>query len=156
MTVEGVITGFLKNGDNYLLMKRADNRRFYPGMWSGIGGHMEESEMNAPERACLREIFEETGIAAGSIDGLKLRYIHVAPRDTYIVIHYIFFGDTTESNLIQTDEGETLWVPEREVPGKDYTPVMRRLVEHYFTYAKDNGTLFLFNESDMSITPLME
>jgi 8-oxo-dGTP diphosphatase len=154
MRIEGVVSAFLKNGYNYLLMKRADNRRFYPGYWSSIGGHMEAGEENCPERACLREILEETGVTAEKINGLKLRYICVGPRDTHFTIHYIFFGETTETSLIATDEGETHWVPEAEVPNKDYTPVMRRIIEHYFSCAMDNESIFLFNENDSSITRL--
>jgi ADP-ribose pyrophosphatase YjhB (NUDIX family) len=38
-------------------MKRSMAKKIAPGKWAPIGGHIEEGEMSAPERACLREIF---------------------------------------------------------------------------------------------------
>ena len=56
------VCAFLRNNGKYLLMKRAENRVFNPGFWSGVGGHMEPKEINDPLSACYREIEEETGI----------------------------------------------------------------------------------------------
>lgn len=151
MRIEGVVSVYLRNGGNYLLMKRAENRRFFPGFWANIGGHMEEGEMTDPERACLRELFEETGISADKVSSLKLRYICVAPREGYFAIHYMYFGETTETAIVQTDEGEIYWVPEKAVLEKGFTPVMHRLLEHYFKHALDNDTVYLFNENQNSI-----
>jgi 8-oxo-dGTP diphosphatase len=52
---------FLKRGDDYLLMKRADNRKIALGVWSAVGGKLEPYELNDPQAACLREVQEETG-----------------------------------------------------------------------------------------------
>jgi 8-oxo-dGTP diphosphatase len=68
---------FLKRGDEYLLMKRADNRKIAPGVWSAVGGKLETYELNDPQAACLREVQEETGITAVQIYNLKLRYVIV-------------------------------------------------------------------------------
>ncbi|MFC7680786.1 NUDIX domain-containing protein [Paenibacillus sp. GCM10028914] len=55
-------TAFLYYNDKILMMKRSANRKLAPGLWTGIGGHIEPDEMNNPELACIREIYEETGI----------------------------------------------------------------------------------------------
>jgi len=159
MKIDYVVTAFLKNGDNYLLMKRADDRRYYPGVWSGIGGGVKAGEEWRPERACLREITEETGIAADNITNLKMRYIHISPGKfnpgaPYVVIHFVFFGDTNETAFVDTDEGKLYWVPGNEVCGKDYTAAMKRLAEHYFGQGKDDEVLYLYNEGDGDIKPL--
>ncbi|QFG26369.1 CoA pyrophosphatase [Actinomadura sp. WMMB 499] len=50
-----------------ILIKRADRGR-NPGQWGLPGGRMEDGE--TPERAALRELHEEVGLAAGAADVL--------------------------------------------------------------------------------------
>ena len=71
-----VLSGaFIIEGNDYLMMKRADNRRIAPGMWGGVGGHAEPNEVNNPKLTCLREIYEESGIEEKDLKKLDLRYI---------------------------------------------------------------------------------
>jgi 8-oxo-dGTP pyrophosphatase MutT (NUDIX family) len=44
----------------YLLLKRADDERVYPGMWQIVTGTMDEGETAL--KASLRELSEETGM----------------------------------------------------------------------------------------------
>lgn len=51
----------LHNGTpRYLLLKRAENERIYPGIWQIVSGMMEEGEHAV--KAALREFREETGL----------------------------------------------------------------------------------------------
>lgn len=45
-------------------LKRSEDRSLAPNLWTGIGGHIEDNEHNAPQDACLRGIYEETGITS--------------------------------------------------------------------------------------------
>ena len=56
ITLKNYVAAFLKNKDDYLLIERAETRKFNPGFWSGIGGHIEPDEINNPLAACYREI----------------------------------------------------------------------------------------------------
>ena len=67
---------FLINDNRYLLLKRSSTRSIAPNLWSCVGGHMENHEINNPLEACIREIDEETGIKKENIFELKLRYIN--------------------------------------------------------------------------------
>ena len=60
ITLRNGVAAFLQNNGSYLLMKRAENRGIAPGVWSGVGGHIEPNEINDPLAACYREIEEET------------------------------------------------------------------------------------------------
>ncbi len=51
----------------FLIIKRADTEKIYPGFWDVPGGAAKENENQ--EKAALREIFEETG--------LKLQSLHL-------------------------------------------------------------------------------
>ncbi|QHQ60211.1 NUDIX domain-containing protein [Anaerocolumna sedimenticola] len=60
--LRNMATAYLMNRNEFLLMKRAAGRNLAPGLWAGVGGHLEPEELNSPKEACLREIYEETGI----------------------------------------------------------------------------------------------
>jgi len=122
---------FLRRGNDYLLMLRAPDRRFLPDTWSNIGGGMEHGEMDDPEATCLREIEEETGIIAGDIRNLTLRYIIVRRRGDCVNHSYVFFGETDAEPSIATDEGTVRWIPEGELLNRKLSVTFRAMLEHY-------------------------
>jgi 8-oxo-dGTP diphosphatase len=126
-------TAFLKRGDEYLLMKRAKNRKIAPGVWSSVGGKLETLELNDPQAACLREVEEETGITADKICNLTLRYIIVRRYRDTIRQTYIYFGETDAEPSITTDEGELYWIPQNELLNRTYTKTFSAMLEHYLT-----------------------
>jgi len=105
ITLKNYVAAFLRNGDKFLLMKRADDRKTLPSIWSGVGGKMEPREINDPASACYREIEEETGVTRPQISSLDLLYIITRRNNDEIRQSYIYFGETTADNVIQTDEG---------------------------------------------------
>lgn len=44
MEVEIVVTGIIKSGDEFLIVKRSKNDDKYSGMWEFSGGHIESGE----------------------------------------------------------------------------------------------------------------
>jgi len=50
----------LVRGSEILLVRRSDDRAFYPGVWDVVGGHSEAGEM--PEETLAREVAEELDI----------------------------------------------------------------------------------------------
>ena len=122
----------LHNKGNILLMKRGEHREIAPGFWSGPGGHFEEYEMNTPYEACYREIEEETGICRNNIHSLELLYILFRRfKDEEIRYSYIFFGETSQTELRQTEEGQLFWIPEGELLDRQFTPTFTLMLEHY-------------------------
>jgi len=122
---------FLKNGDNYLLIKRSENREIAPGFWSCVGGHMEGNEINNPLETCLREIKEETGITEDHIFNLHLRYIIIRRYRNIIMQSYIYFGETDKNEYINTAEGTLHWIHEEELYKKKYTRTYAEMIKHY-------------------------
>jgi ribose 1,5-bisphosphate isomerase len=53
-----VVTVFLRNRGEVLLLRRSDAVGSYPGAWGGVAGHVEDS----PRESAAREIREETGL----------------------------------------------------------------------------------------------
>jgi len=125
-------TAFLCNGDKVLLLKRGEHRKMLPGIWSGVGGHFEEHEMDYPYDACYREIEEETGIARSDISSLRLQYILLRRyKDEEIRHNYMFFGETSRTDIVQTDEGELFWVPKNEWLDRQLSETFTLMLEHY-------------------------
>jgi len=122
---------FLKRGDEYLLMHRAPDRKFLPNIWSVVGGGMERGEMDDPRTACLREIKEETGIEAGEIRDLTLRYIIVRRRGDCVGHSYVYFGETEAEPSVICDEGTLHWVPESALLDREFSTTFRAMLEHY-------------------------
>jgi len=54
-----VITGILKDGDLFLVVKRNENDDLYPGAWEFPGGHLEDGE--SLKDGLKRELAEEIG-----------------------------------------------------------------------------------------------
>lgn len=101
-------------------------------MWLAIGGHIENNEL--PEEAALREIVEETGLAATLYDpdrqiGVNdvkqlIRPMHILLEDisgTHEHIDLIYYAKT-ESNVLNPQDGETTnikWFTTDEIQNLD-------------------------------------
>ena len=115
ITLRNSACAFLRNSEKYLVMKRSESRVYNPSFWSGIGGHMEPQEINEPLAACYREIEEETGINKDNIDSLELLYVITRRSKNEIRQSYIYFGETQQTDVLQTDEGALFWIDKKEL-----------------------------------------
>lgn len=59
MNTKIVLTGILKDNDEFLVVKRSENDELYPGAWEFPGGHLETGE--TLKEGLKRELFEEIG-----------------------------------------------------------------------------------------------
>ena len=123
---------FIIQGNDYLLMKRADNKKIAPGMWGGVGGHAEPNELNNPKATCLREIYEETGIEEKDFKNLDLRYIVLRRDKAEITLLYYFIGFVgTRYYEDKTHEGKLFWINEGELFDRPMSFEIRKTLEHY-------------------------
>lgn len=132
-----VTTAFLMNEDDFLLMKRSDNNKRMPGFWYGVGGHLEKDELNNPRAACLREIFEETGINENQIVDLKLKYILLRRSHAETVINYVYFGISLTKDVAENDEGSLHWVNKHSVLNHHFFDAIRLSLTHYLESDED-------------------
>jgi 8-oxo-dGTP diphosphatase len=134
---------FLKHEGCYLLMKRSPNRSIAPGLWSGVGGHIEPHELNDPKSACLREIYEETGIKKENIFNLELRYVIIRRAKDTLRQNYVYFGETDIAKVIDTDEGTLHWIDENELLNREFTKTFDAMMKHYIYYGgKEKRVIF--------------
>lgn len=132
MNIRVLSGAFIIEGNDYLLMKRADNRKIAPGVWGGVGGHVEPNELNSPKATCLREIYEETGIEEKDFNNLDLRYIVLRRDNTEITLLYYFIGFVkTRHYEDKTQEGKLSWINENELFDRQMSFETRSALEHY-------------------------
>jgi 8-oxo-dGTP diphosphatase len=99
---------FIRNGDDILLMKRAANKRIFPNLYNGLGGHIERDE--DPLTGAKREILEESGL---SVQNLRLRAIYNidAGQETGILL-FVYLGESDSREItVETEEGRLEWIP---------------------------------------------
>lgn len=101
----------LDHAGRYLLLHRAAAKRFAPGRWTGVGGRVEDGEFADLHAAALREVYEETGIAAAEIAGFTLRraLLQARPGESLTVLLY-FTGTLAGPVLPSSSEGTLSWV----------------------------------------------
>ena len=125
MKTTEVVTAVVLHEGKILFLRRSQDVGSYRGMWSCVSGHMEPSDTGPEERA-VRELEEETGIAAEDI--LRLTY---AGRQTVTdraagrewIVHIVLCEMRPEwDGRVELDWENTAYVwssdvPEDSVPG---------------------------------------
>ncbi len=99
---------FITHGDEVLLLKGSPQKRIWPGLYNGIGGHIERWE--TVYDAARREIAEEVGLTA--IEDLRLRgtiNIDVGQPDVGIML-FVFTAVSPTREVHPSCEGDPQWV----------------------------------------------
>ncbi len=97
---------FLTHGGKVLLLKGAESKRLWPGLYNGIGGHIEQDEDLIS--AANRELYEETGISE-----VNLWLCGIVTVDTQTnpgVGIFIFKGECSSCLVGESKEGQLEWI----------------------------------------------
>ena len=147
----------ISNNSDFLMMKRAENRAFAPGLWGLVGGHAEPEEINDPLAACLREVFEETGITQDGFNNLKLRYIAYRRADDEIRVQYIFVGEAKFRSFIdKTEEGTLYWIAKTQLHELPMSFTLKKAIEHYILFGRETDAVYLGTATEQEGQPLMK
>ncbi|MBB3109996.1 8-oxo-dGTP diphosphatase [Paenibacillus phyllosphaerae] len=124
---------FLFHGTKILLMHKRGSRwqRQTVPFYSAIGGHLEPEELNDPYAACLREIEEETGLAASDLENLQLRYVLLRLKEDEIRQQFIYFGRVKHDQVVASDEGELGWHEIAELASLHSSHIHHAVLRHY-------------------------
>lgn len=124
-----LVTGILRDGDLFLVVKRKHKDELYPGTWEFPGGHLEDSE--TIDNALKRELREEIGFnqkfdaqIVGFIDEIKDNYdakMYIVELDFVIDVNRHDFAVTLSDEHI-----EYKWVDKNS---EELSPKLRRKLE---------------------------
>ena len=130
---------FLLNGDDVLLIQRSRGARLFPGMFNGVGGHVERGEDILS--AARREVLEETGLY---VPKLMLRcLLHVdegADRPGVLVL--VFVGRAKQRRVTESSEGTLHWVPVARIGELNLLPDLPQLLMKVLTLPADAAPIF--------------
>jgi len=96
------------HGDMFLLLKRADEAKIYPGIWQMITGTIESHEHT--KDTLLRELEEETGLKPAKIFSIpRINTFYLAISDK-ICMSPVFLTIVEEENVtISNEHSEYKW-----------------------------------------------
>ncbi len=120
LTQKQVVTCFLRNRGEVLLLRRSAKVGSYQGRWGAVSGYMEDT----PERTARQEISEETGLdAAVSLvrqgDSFTVEDEHLSTR---WVVHPFLFDCAHRNLQLDWETTEAVWVPATEILARDTVP----------------------------------
>ena len=109
------------NEYKFLLLKRSETTKIYPGIWQMVTGKIEEGESTSD--AVKRELSEETGIKAERLYVIpKINSFYFAASDK-IMLSPVFLVMVKNTNVTISDEHcEYKWVSYEEATGLIYWP----------------------------------
>jgi 8-oxo-dGTP diphosphatase len=115
----------LSHGQAYLLLRRAENKAFAPGLWTGIGGRVEPEEFGSLRASALRELAEETGIGEKQVSDFVLRRVLLLTRDGQLILVLYFTGRLLQYQLPPCTEGTLAWLTADRLPELSIIPSTR-------------------------------
>jgi 8-oxo-dGTP diphosphatase len=99
---------FVTRRDEVLLLRGAPDKRIWPGLYNGIGGHVEPGE--DVRSAALREIREETGLEVTDLRLRGVASVHVRSAAAGVLL-FIFTARAVGAEAKPSSEGMPVWVP---------------------------------------------
>lgn len=111
-----VVTAFLRNRSEVLLLRRSENVGSFRGQWGAVSGYAE----GGPDEQVRREISEETGLSSDEIDPVRSgRPLEVEGEGQCWRVHpYLFDAERREIELSE-EHMEAVWLPPTEIPTGD-------------------------------------
>lgn len=98
---------FITNGPDVLLMKRGAHKRVFPGLYNGLGGHLERGE--DAYTGAIREIYEESGLV---VQNVMLRGVNtIDAGGTTGITLFVFTAESLSRTVTECEEGTLHWVP---------------------------------------------
>lgn len=107
--VTPVVTAFLTQGGEILILRRSDRVKTFPGRWAGVSGYLEGDE--DPEARARLEIKEETGIREAHRRVIGEVLLARGETDTVWAVHPFLFAVDRREVSLDWEHREHRWIP---------------------------------------------
>ena len=130
MRYTSIVTSFLKNQEKILILKRSQNVKTMKGLWGGVSGIIENSEL--PLKRAKIEIFEEAGLKDNEIkllkSGIELDIISPQYKNhKWHVFPFLFETDNEEINL-NWENSDFKWIESKEIEKFQTVPSLEKVL----------------------------
>ena len=134
---------YIRRGNEMLMLYRVGSKVVAPS-WCGVGGHFEKDELNDPQACVLRELEEETGLTAGDINHLRLRYVTMRLKNGEIRQNYYFFAELNPEIHFSGEctEGELRWVPISQLAEMNMPHSAKHVILHYLSEGHNTDCIY--------------
>ncbi len=133
-----VVTAFLRNQGEILLVRRSDKVGSYQGYWSAISGYLEDP---TPLEQAQREIREETGVPDLEVHlvrtGDPVEAIDTKMDVCWVVHPFLFEIDNREAVRLDWENTELRWVKPEEISNFSTVPKLKQALQNCF--GEDDG-----------------
>ncbi len=133
-----------------LLLKGDENKRIWPGLWNGIGGHVELGEHILD--AAKRELAEETGLSAGR--WLFCGQVMVDTQSLIGIAFFIFKALDCSGIVRESIEGKLGWFEPDKAHLLDMVEDLYYLIPRVVSFHQGNipfWGLYQYDENDQLI-----
>jgi 8-oxo-dGTP diphosphatase len=135
---------FITRDDKVLLLKGGSTKRLWPGLYNGIGGHVEQGEDVIT--AAKRELWEETGMR---VENLWLcGFITVDTQTNPGVGIFVFRGETSCVETDQSKDGTLEWIPLTKLSGLPLVADLPFILPRILKAKSDKGITIFHSHYD--------
>ena len=125
-----IVTSFLNHNNKILILKRSNQVSSMKGLWSGISGIIENSEL--PIERAKQEIFEEVGINSEDIILIKSNNAITVQSSNYKnqqwVIYPFFFKTTKNKITLNWENSEFRWIDIKQLGEFNTVPKLEKVL----------------------------
>ena len=130
---------FLLDGDDVLLIQRSPDAPLFPGLYNGVGGHVERGEDLLS--SARREVREETGLDVPDLALRCLLHVDEGPGRPGVLV-FVFVGQAGRRDVTTPDEGTLHWVPLSRLHELALLPDLPPLLAHILALPPGAAPLF--------------
>ena len=130
MDEAAVVTCFLRNRGEVLLLRRAADAGTYPGRWGTVTGYVEADD---PAETARMEIREETGLVAADVDLVRTGEpfaVRDASLDREWRIHPFLFDARARAVTLNEESSAAEWASPTAMLRRETVPDLWRSYEH--------------------------
>jgi 8-oxo-dGTP diphosphatase len=130
---------FLLDGDDVLLIRRSPDAPLFPGLYNGVGGHVERGEDLLS--SARREVHEETGLDVPDLALRCLLHVNEGPSRPGVLV-FVFVGRPGRRDVTASSEGTLHWVPLSRLHKLALLPDLPPLLERILALPSGAAPLF--------------